>query len=43
MHDVSWAAVAEEEAALEVVEGRPSRKEHGSRRVGVCEERMLAS
>jgi hypothetical protein len=33
----------EEEVALEVVEGRSSRKEHGSRRVGVCEERMLTS
>jgi hypothetical protein len=34
-------AVTEEEVGL-VVEGWSSRKEHGSRRVGVCEERVLA-
>ncbi|KAJ7254187.1 hypothetical protein C8J57DRAFT_1236912 [Mycena rebaudengoi] len=34
----SWVVVTEEEAALEVMEGRSSRNEHGSRRVRVCEE-----
>jgi hypothetical protein len=37
------AVVTEEEVTLEVMEGRSSRKEHGSRRVRVCEERMLPS
>ncbi|KAJ7878935.1 hypothetical protein B0H13DRAFT_1892386 [Mycena leptocephala] len=35
--------VTEEEVALEEVEGRSSGKEHGLRRVGVCEERVLVS
>jgi hypothetical protein len=35
--------VTEEEVALEVVEGRSSRKEHGPQRAGVCEGRVLAS
>jgi hypothetical protein len=36
-------AMTEEEVALEVREGRPSRKEHAPRRVGPREERVLAS
>ncbi|KAJ7459382.1 hypothetical protein FB451DRAFT_1182410 [Mycena latifolia] len=36
----SRVVVTEEEVALVVVEGRSSRKEHGQRRVGVCEERV---
>jgi hypothetical protein len=35
--------VTEEEVALVVVEGWSSRKEHGPRRVGICEEKVLAS
>jgi hypothetical protein len=34
--------VTEEEVGLVVVEGWSSRKEHGPRRIGVCEERVLA-
>ncbi|KAJ7444698.1 hypothetical protein FB451DRAFT_1189492 [Mycena latifolia] len=32
-----------EEVALRVAEGRSSRKEHGPRQVGICEQRVLAS
>ncbi|KAJ7679671.1 hypothetical protein B0H17DRAFT_1139090 [Mycena rosella] len=39
----SRVVVTEEELALVVVEGQSSRKEHGPLRVGVCEERVLAS
>jgi hypothetical protein len=35
--------MTEEEVALEVMEGRSSRKEHAARRVELCEERVLAS
>jgi hypothetical protein len=35
--------MTKEEVALEVMEGRSSRKEHAPRRVGLCEERVLAS
>jgi hypothetical protein len=35
--------MTEEEVALEVMEGRSSRKEHAPRRVGLREERVLAA